>query len=99
MLKLLKYLPLAAIGKDVGKAWVEDTGTERPKYLSRRFIGSVLALGAGFAAVHCGIKIDADSLATIGDSIEKIITAGIALQGVALTIWGIIDRKKEGEQK
>ncbi len=94
MFKFLKYLPLVSLTKDVSKAYKEDTGKERPAYLSRRFIGASIALAGGFAAIQFGIKFDETILTQITDSLDKLIAAGIALYGAIVVIVGIIKRKK-----
>ena len=93
MLKLLKYLPLAAMGKNVAKSWAEETGTDRPKLLSRRVIGSIFTLAAGGYAIYSGVQID--NLEGLTDSVDKLITAGMAFYGVALGIWGYVKREKK----
>ena len=57
MIKILKYIPLAILGKNVGQAYSEESGKERPFFLSRRFLGSVIALGSGFLAIQYGVKL------------------------------------------
>ncbi len=94
MFKFLKYLPLVGLTKDVSKAYKEDTGKERPAYLSRRFVGALIALAGGFAAIQFGVKLDETILTQITDSLDKLIAAGIALYGAIVVIVGIFKRKK-----
>lgn len=90
---ITKYLPLVALGKDVRNSYTEEHGKDRPFWLSRRFIGSVIALGGGFVAVHYGVKIDAATLLTMTDSVEKMASAGVALYGAVVVVIGIMQRK------
>ena len=94
MFKLLKYLPMLAIGKDARKAYEEENGKDRPAYLSRRFVGAILAAAGLFLSVHYGVQVSKEDLALIGDNIEKIVAAGIAIQGVVVTIVGYFGRQK-----
>jgi uncharacterized membrane protein YidH (DUF202 family) len=94
MLKFLKYIPLVAMGKNVSTAYKEETGKERPAYLSRRFIGAALALAGGIAAVQFGIKIDDNIIASVTDNLDKLIAAGIALYGAIVLIIGIFKKQK-----
>jgi hypothetical protein len=93
MFKWLKYLPLAALGKNVSEAYKEETGKERPAYLSRRVIGAALVLAGGFTAIQSGVQIDANILNSITDSLDKIIAAGITLYGTIIFLIGLFKRK------
>lgn len=94
MFNLVKYLPLVALGKDVSASYQESTGQDRPKYLSRRFVGSAIALIGGFLAIHFGVQIDKESLMSVADSVEKIVAASMTLWGVVVGIIGIFKRNK-----
>lgn len=99
MFKLMKFIPLVALGKDVSVSYKEETGKDRPPYLSRRFMGAAIALGSGFMAIQYGVKLDAEMLSSITDSLDKMLTAGIALYGAVITIVGYFKRAKKEEQK
>src|SRR3990167_8121072 len=99
MFSLFKFVPLAAAGKDVASAYKETTGKDRPFYLSRRFIGSVLTLIAGFVAIRFGVKFDPSDISSFADNIEKVVTAGGALYGLGLTFYGYFKRAKKEEVK
>ena len=96
MFALFKYLPLAALGKDIQEAYRVDTGNGIPFYMHRRFIGAVIALIAGFLAIRFGVTLDANLVASLTDNLEKMISAGVALYGAGLTIWGYFKRNKGG---
>ena len=96
MFKLLKYMPLVALFKDVSASYQEETGAGRPFYLSRRFIGAVIALAGGAATIAFGITIDATVLNQLTDNLEKGISAIVVLYGVILTIVGAFKAKKNG---
>ena len=95
MFKFLKYLPLVGLFKDVSQAYEEEHGAGRPFYLSRRFIGAVIALVGGFAAVQFGVTLDADTLTHLADSTEKLLSAGVALYGAVLAIVGAFKARKK----
>jgi len=97
MIKILKYLPLVAMGKNVRNSYLEETGKERPPYLSRRFVGAVTTLIGGFLAIHYGINISNENLSQVVDSVDKLISAGITFYGVLMTIWGTIDKQKNNK--
>jgi len=95
MLKWLKFLPLAGLGKDVSTAYKEETGKDRPKILSRRVIGAAIAFVSAFIAIKFGVTLDATIIDQITDSLDKLITVGTTLYGIALLIYGFFKRKKE----
>ncbi len=94
MANALKYLPLVAGMQDVSAAYKSETGKERPAYLSRRLVGSVMAVAAGFMAVQYGVEVKEDTVKILTDNIEALIPAAISLYGIAVGIVGIIKRKK-----
>lgn len=93
--KLLKYIKLFGLFKNVQGAYKTETGKDRPAYLSRRFIGAVIILGGAVLSLECGVKIDETLLASISDNIEKIVAAGIVLYGLVMGIVGTVKRKKK----
>jgi len=94
MLKFLKYLPMVGLFQDVSESYKAETGKDRPAFLSRRFIGSMLLLTGGLSAILLGVSIDSDVLNTIADKIETIISAGIVIYGLVL---GIVGQKKKAK--
>lgn len=95
MRKLIKYLKLFGLLKNVNKAYQEEKGKNRPAYLSRRFIGAVILLGGAVLSLKFGIKIDETVLTQITDNLDKAISAGIVLYGLIMGIVGIIKREKK----
>jgi len=98
MLKWLKFLPLAGLGKDVSTAYKEQTGKDRPKVLSRRVIGAAIAFISAFVAIKFGVTLDATIIAQITESLDKLVVASTTLYGLALLIYGYFKRKKEVKQ-
>ena len=95
MFKLLKFVPLVALGKDVRASVAEESGKERPFWLSRRFIGSALTLIAGFCAIQFGVKLDAETLTKLTDNITQLATVVMTLWGLVVTVIGYFKRNKE----
>ena len=95
MFKLLKFVPLVALGKDVRASVSEESGKDRPFWLSRRFVGSVLTLIAGFAAIQFGVKLDAETIAHLTDNITQLATTIMTLWGLVVTVIGYFKRNKE----
>ena len=93
MFGLFKYLPLIAKLKDARVAYEDSTGKGMPFYLSRKFIGAVLALGGSFVAIQYGVNLDADFINNTADSIEKITGAGVALYGAIMFIVSAFKKK------
>lgn len=93
--KLIKYFKLFGLFKNVQKSYKEETGKDRPAYLSRRFIGAVIIVGGAVLSLELGVKIDESLLTDITNSIEKIVAAGIVLYGLVMEIVGIVKRKKK----
>lgn len=93
--KLIKYAKLFGLFKNLQSTYKEETGKDRPAYLSRRFLGAVIMLGGAVLSLEFGVKIDETLFASIGDSLEKIIAAGIVLYGAVMEVVGIVKRKKK----
>ena len=68
-------------------------GGTKPKVMSRRFVGSVIAL-VGVIATTFHVDIPQEILTQATDNIWAIISAGGMLYGVALNILGVIKAKK-----
>jgi hypothetical protein len=67
-----------------------DTDNTKPWYLSRGFIGSAVAIGAGVAAIF-NYQIDADLQASIA---QEVLGFG-SLAGGALALWGRIKASRK----
>ena len=94
MFKLLKFVPLVALGKDVRASVNEESGKDRPFWLSRRFVGSVLTLIAGFAAIQFGVKLDAETITHLTDNITQLATTIMTLWGLVVTVIGYVKKQK-----
>ena len=93
--KLIKYIKLLGMFKNVGEAYEAETGKPRPAYLSRRFVGAVIILIGGVLSVQLGVSIDETLLTDISNNIEKVVAAGILLYGTVMEIVGIIKRERK----
>lgn len=93
MLKFLKFLPLVMMLKDVSDAYQSETAQNRPFYLSRRFIGALLAIVGAALSIALGVTIDANIASSITDSIITIVTAGMSLWGAVVGVIGVIKKK------
>lgn len=91
----LKFLPLILKGKQVAEVYREETGTGKPIYLSRRFVGTVITLIGAGASMYFGVSLDENILSSLTDNMVSIISAGVALYGAILGIIGIVKRKKQ----
>src|SRR3990167_677880 len=94
MFKLLKFVPLVALGKDVRASVNEESGKDRPFWLSRRFVGAVRTLIAGFCAIQFGVKLDAETLTKLTDNITQLATVVMTLWGLVVTVIGYFRREK-----
>ena len=98
-----KYLGLLAKLKDVSIIYKEETGADKPWYVSRRFFGTVMVFIAAvvysiFNVTITGdtITILADNVTTIGTLAEKLIPAIVALYGAITGIVGLAKKSKSG---
>lgn len=92
---MFKYLKLIGLLKNAQDAYREDTGKDKPWYLSRRFIGALLALPCAVATIQLGITIDNDAVKTLVDNIPTLISGSIAVYGVVMHIVGQFDKAKK----
>ncbi len=90
----LKFLPLILKGKQVADVYQEEVGQGKPIYLSRRFVGTVIVLIGAGASKYFGVSLDENVLSSLTDSTVSLISAGVTLYGVILSIIGIVKRKK-----
>jgi len=95
MFKFLKYLPLIGKFDDISVAYKEETGKDRPAYLSRRFVGAIVALTGATLAVIFGVTLDANMIEEVTKNIETMVSAGITLYGIVLAVYGLLKKKKE----
>ncbi len=80
--------------KQVADVYEAEHGKEKPKYLSRRFIGSIITALSGLYLVQTGEKLEFDVNALSG-SIEAGISAIIVLYGTIMGIAGQIYKKEK----
>ena len=93
----MKYLKLLLQLRDVSTVYQEEKGQSKPFYLSRRFIGVVIAfLAAGYMAFTGATLADAD-VTKLSDAISEVIPAAIALYGAVMAIVGQICKPKRTE--
>jgi hypothetical protein len=93
MFSFLKYIPLLLKFKDVTEVYKEETGQDKPWYLSRTFLGSAIAFIFTCLAVFFGIVVDAGTIQIVVDNISTIISAIVALYGIIMTFIGQIKKK------
>ena len=90
MFQFLKYLPLVTAFQDVS-AQVKEAGREkRPWYLQRSIIGGIIALVAGFLSIRFGVSLSADQIGNLTDNASQLITAGVAVYGTILSLYGLV---------
>lgn len=89
-MNFLKFLPLIMKGKSIADAYREETGQEKPFYMSRRFIGAVIAFIGAALGIASGIQLDANVIESITGNVEALISAAIALYGGMLAIVGAV---------
>lgn len=94
MLQFLKYLPALAAGKDVAKAYKEETGKDKPIWMSGRMIGAVVALAGVLLAISQGITLDPATLSKLSDNLTAIAGALFTIYGIVRAIIGQIQASK-----
>ena len=93
-MEFLKFLPLILRFRDCADAYKQETGKGKPAYISRRFVGAVLFLVAGFLVKQSGIVISDDAVSLLADNIDTAIVGAIAIYGTVLGIVGQIRKGK-----
>lgn len=93
MFQFLKYIPLLLKFKDVTEVYKEETGQDKPWYMSRTFLGSAIAFIFTCLAVFFGIVVDAGTIEIIVNNTSTIISAIVALYGIVMTLVGQIKKK------
>lgn len=91
---ILKYLPLILRFRNVSEVYQEETGQGKPFYMSRRFVGLVIAAVFAIVTLRTGITIDESLSLQMADNVVSLITAVIALYGFVLGIIGHFKRTK-----
>lgn len=94
MFNFLKYLPLLLKLKDIAEVYKQETGENKPWYLSRTFVGSIIAFVFTCLTVFLGIEFDQGQITFLTDNISTMITTGIALYGVIMSFIGQIFKKQ-----
>ncbi len=98
MFSFIKYLPLLLKFKSVAEAYKEEKGTGKPWYISRRFLGAALLLGAAFLGIQFGITLDQSLIDQIANNLADLVPAAIGLYGAVMTVVGLIKRDKASPQ-
>lgn len=87
MFKLFKYFWMIAQFKQVSQAYKESEGKDKPKYLTRRFLGAaVLAAGVGLLKLW-DITIPESELNQIADYLTMVLGGGYGLTQLVVGIW------------
>lgn len=101
---MFKYFKLIAAFKDVREVYEAERTSGKPWWLSRRFFGAVMVFFGLVLAYFFDVRLTpeqaqtaADSVTTISQSVEKLVTAGVTLYGIIMTIVGAIKRNKGGD--
>lgn len=94
MLKYWKYLEYLFKLKDISEIYKEENSTEKPWYLSKRFIGAVLTFI--FSALSLGLT-EAD-VAALTDQIILVSSAVPTIYGLIMLIKGIFDKIKRRKE-
>ena len=105
---MFKALGLVLRGKDASKIYKEEKGKDRPVWLSRRFVGTVITLIGGVLGWKFGISTDqvmdfaqkSESLLDAANRAFDVIKADwpviVSAYGSVIGIIGVIKRKKPG---
>lgn len=95
MFQYLKYLPkILFMFKDVSDTYKAETGENRPWYLSRTFIYSLLCFFGTIATIVTGITFDEAQIKAIADNLPTLITAVIAIVGAVMSFIAQAKRKQ-----
>jgi hypothetical protein len=94
MFSFIKYLPLILQFKQVAEAYEEEKGKEKPFYLTRRFIGALIAAVGAVAAYFGGVTISPEILDEITKNIETVAATGVTLYGLIMAVIGLFGKKK-----
>ena len=99
MFSFLKYLPLILQFKQVATAYEAEKGKEKPFYLTRRFIGAVIASVGAVAAYFGGVTISPEIMDEITANLETVLATGVTLYGLIMAVVGLLTKKKQEEVK
>lgn len=103
---MFKALGLVLRGKDARKVYQEELGKDRPVWLSRRFVGTVITLIGGVLGWKFGVSTDqimdfalkSDSFLDAANRAYDVIKADwpviVSFYGSVIGIIGVIRRKK-----
>lgn len=92
---MFKYIGLILKLSDVSSIYQAEKNEGKPWWLSRSFIGSLIAFFATAVTVFFGITVSDGQIEVIVNSLTTIIPAVIALYGVIMTFIGQIKKKPE----
>lgn len=92
---MFKYIGLILKFSDVSAIYKQEKGEGKSWWLSRTFIGSLIAFLATVVAVFFGIQISDGQVEVIVNSVSTIVPAVIALYGIVMTFIGQIKKKQD----
>jgi len=87
---IIKYVKLFLGFRDIQKAWKEEKGVDRPKWLSRGVLGAVLVFLGLLLSVAFGVNLDQTVINQLKDNLEKLVEGLWALKPVVIALYGII---------
>lgn len=98
MLKYLKYIPqMLGLFKDTTKAYKESEGTDRPAWLSQRFIGAIITGIGGLLASLRIIELPEGTIEGLSNSIPSVVDMVLVIWGQVIAILGAYKAQKRSE--
>jgi len=95
---MFKYIKLLAGWQDVQDTYRQEKGKDRPIYLSRKLIGSVIGLLGVFLHVQFGIAVDEATQISLIDNFEKLFPALMVVYGSGMAIVSIVKNLTGGKK-
>ena len=92
---MFKHIRSILLLKDVADVYKEEKGKDKSIFLSRRFIGVVIATGSAGYFLYTGNQVNFD-IELMAKSITDIATAVGAIYGMVMLIVGQLDKTKVG---
>lgn len=100
-MNITKYIKLFGLFKDISSAYKEETGNDRPFYLSRGFwsavaifLAAVLKTAFGYVLDDTTVNTIVDNAVTVSASVSTIVPAIVALYGVVMGVAKAVKGKK-----